>query len=90
MWIVGFWILFSTINSIAISLAIPGGGAWTVLCVLLLLATLFFGVIFLTNPLVGGIAVWIWLAFSLIVYGVCRIVFAGQMKALRNRTDGMI
>lgn len=90
MYIVGFWILFSAITSISYALVIPGGGLWTAFAVLLLIATMIFGVIFLTNPLAGGIAVWIWLAISLITFGVYRVVFAGKLKTLGRITDGML
>lgn len=90
MYIVGFWILFSAITSISYALVIPGGGLWTAFAVLLLIATMIFGVIFLTNPLAGGIAVWIWLAISLITFGVYRVVFASKLKTLGRITDGML
>ena len=90
IYIVGFWILFAAISSVSVAFAMPGGGAWTVWAVLLLIATIIFGVIFLTNPLAGGVAVWIWLALSLIVFGVYRLVFAGRLKTLREDTYGML
>ncbi len=90
IYIVGFWILFAAISSVSVAFAMPGRGVWTVWAVLLLIATIIFGVIFLTNPLAGGVAVWMWLAMSLIVFGVYRLVFAGRLKTLREETDGML
>lgn len=79
--IVGIWILVSAINGIAESAMLSRyNGFWTVLMVLLLLATIFFVILFLTNPLFGGVAVWLYLGISILAFGLYRIIIAFVLK----------
>lgn len=85
MYIVGIWILISAINSIAQTFALSVfSPAMTVWAVLLLLATIFFAMIFLFNPIAGGIAVWMWIGIALITYGCFRMTIAGTVKRFRD------
>lgn len=86
MWIAGFFILFDCIGSACSALSYRGGTGWTIFSILFLLLTLFFVFVFLSNPLAGGVVVWMWLGLSLICFGVYRLVFAGQLKTLHDRT----
>lgn len=79
--IVGIWILVSAINGIAESAMLSRyNGFWTVLMVLLLLATIFFAILFLTNPVFGGVAVWLYLGISILAFGLYRIIIAFVLK----------
>ena len=79
--IVGIWILVSAINGIAESAMLSRyNGFWTVLMVLLLLATIFFAILFLTNPVFGGVAVWLFLGISILAFGLYRIIIAFVLK----------
>lgn len=91
MFIAGFWLLFAAINSVCESFAASAGSfGWTMASVLFLIATIIFAVIFLSNPIVGGIAVWLWLGLSLLCYGVFKIVVAFKLRSLGRITDGML
>lgn len=91
MFIAGFWLLFAAINSVCESFAVSAGSfGWTMVSVLFLIATIIFAVIFLSNPIVGGIAVWLWLGLSLLCYGVFKIVVAFKLRSLGCITDGML
>lgn len=80
---VGVWIIVAAVNSLCESFVLSSYSAvWTFLSVLLLIATIVLAVIFLSDPIVGGVAVWLWIGISLILFGVYRFVFAANMKAI--------
>ena len=83
--VVGCWILVSAIMSIAeasvLSTFSPGYVVWMVL---MLIATIVFAIIFLSNPIAGGVAVWLYLGISLILFGCYRIALSMQVKSLNN------
>lgn len=91
MFIAGFWLLFAAINAVCESfVASRGSVGWTIVSVLFLILTVVFVVIFLSNPIAGGVAVWLWLGLSLICFGLFRLVLACKLKALGNLTDGTL
>ena len=91
IFVIGIWIIVAAINSICeacvLSSVSPG---WMVRMILLLFVTIVFAVLFLSNPVVGGVAVWLYIGISLITFGVFRIVFAVKAKQLNNEFDGLI
>ncbi|MEZ3551177.1 MAG: DUF308 domain-containing protein [Muribaculaceae bacterium] len=91
IFVIGIWIIVAAINSICeacvLSSVSPG---WMVWMILLLFVTIVFAVLFLSNPVVGGVAVWLYIGISLITFGVFRIVFAVKAKQLNNEFDGLI
>lgn len=91
MYIAGFWLLFAAINAVSESfLASAGSVGWTIVSVFFLLLTIGFAVLFLINPVVGGVAVWLWLGISLICYGIFKVVLAGKLRTLGRITDGAL
>lgn len=91
MFIAGFSLLFAAINSVCESFAASAGSVgWTIVSVIFLIMTIAFTVIFLSNPIVGGVAVWLWLGLSLICYGIFKVVLAGKLKTFSRATDGML
>lgn len=83
MYAVAIWILIVSINAICEACSLSGfSTGWLVIMIILLLATIFFAVYILCNPILGGIAVWLWIGMSFVVYGVYRIVFATQIRKL--------
>ncbi len=86
MYIVGIWILIAAINSICASLALTAYSPVMLVWVLLLLiATAFMAIWFLSTPLIGGVAVWLWIAISFICYGVYRVTEAFHIKSVTTR-----
>ena len=91
MYIIGIWILVVAINGISEACVLSTiSPAWVIWMVLLLLATIAFAIVFISNPVLSGITEWIWLGISLITYGVYRICFAANMKTLGKATGGLI
>lgn len=91
IFIAGFWLLFAAINAVCESFAVSAGNiGWTIVSVIFLIFTIIFIVIFLSNPIVGGVTVWLWLGLSLICFGIFRLVLAGKLKALGKYTDGVL
>lgn len=84
IYIVGAWILVVAIVSIC-EASVLGGyseAGRIIWMILLLLGTFFFAVLFLSNPVTGGIAVWLWLALSLVTFGAYRIALAFKLRKL--------
>lgn len=88
--VTGVMILVGAINSIAESCTLARySGWWMVWAIIMLLATIFCAVIFLTNPIAGGVIVWLWLGISLICFGISRISLAFMLKSINKATYGM-
>lgn len=49
--------------------------------VLVLIATIVLAGIFLFNPVLGGITVWLWIGLSLLTYGIYRIILAFKLRS---------
>ena len=86
MYIVGIWILVVAINSLCeVAMLSSGANAWLVWVICLLLGTIFLSIVFLAGPVAGGIAVWLYLGISFILFGVMRISLAGRLRTLTRR-----
>lgn len=91
MYVVGIWILVVAIEGICESCMLSAiSPLWIIWTVLLLLATVAFAMIFLSNPILSGITEWIYLGIALITYGAFRMSFAFRLKSLGNRTNGLL
>ena len=83
MFIIGIWILVAAINALCESFMMSGESPfWTFFSVLLLLATIVFAIIFMSNPLSGGIAVWLWIGLSLIFFGCYRLIYGCTLRKI--------
>lgn len=81
IFIVGVWMLCVVINALCETFVISGGSrSWTAWLVFILLVTLIFAIVFLTGPIAGGIAVWLWLGISLITFGIFRFSLAFRIR----------
>lgn len=84
MLIMGIWLLCVAIDSIAESAVMASySPGWMIWMILLLVATIFLAIIFLTNPVEGGILVWMWIGISLICYGTYRVSLAFAVRSSR-------
>ncbi len=82
---VGIWILFAAINAICEAAYFSRySRAWTVWMILLLVATIFFGFYFLADPLFGGVAGWLWVGCSLLLFGIWRIALALKIRDINH------
>lgn len=91
MYMIGIWILVAGINGICETCALSTRQpAWIVWMILLLLATVAFAIIFISNPILSGITEWIWLGVSLATFGIYRISLAFATKKIGNITGGLI
>ncbi len=83
---IAIWIIVAAINALCESFVLSAHSiAWTVFSVLLLLATIVLAFMFITNPITGGIAVWLWIGLSLIFFGCYRLGFGIRMKQYARR-----
>ena len=91
IFVMGIWIMVVAINSLCeatfMSSYSPAGIIWMVL---ILIATLAFSVIFLSSPVAGGVAVWLWLGLSFITFGIYRIVLSIKIKSINRDTRGLL
>ncbi len=85
IFIVGVWIIISAINSICEAgfLASYSAG-WLVWMILLLIATVVLAIIFLSGPVAGGVAVWLWMGFSFICFGFFRLCLAFMLRGVEK------
>lgn len=88
---VGVWIIVAAINALCEMMVLSSySTGWTVVSVLLLVATIILAIIFMTNPISGGIAVWLYIGLSLILFGIYRFVFAASMRNISKAADDII
>lgn len=84
VWVVGIWIMVEAFSELFHSFMLIRTSPWWILwMILLLIATIVIGFTFLTNPIEGGVIVWLWLALSLILFGLYRISFAARLATLK-------
>lgn len=84
VFVVGFFIIIAAINALCESFALSMYSFWWVLwSIILLVATIVMGIVFLSNPIGGGVVVWFWIAMSFITFGVYRLMYASRLRALR-------
>ncbi|MDE6534045.1 MAG: DUF308 domain-containing protein [Muribaculaceae bacterium] len=90
IFIIGIWILVAAVNSICEACLFASySPLWMVWMILLLVATVVFSIMFLSDPVAGGIAVWLWIGLSLILFGLYRIVFAVKVRHLNRYVGGL-
>lgn len=89
VYIIGIWLLVAAINSICEACLFAGYNAfWMLLMIVMLVAAVIFAVIFLSNPVMTGVAVWVWLGLSLILFGIYRLTFAFHIrKMIRQKAE---
>lgn len=89
IFVIGIWIIVAAINSICEACVISSvTPAWMIWMILLLVFTIIASFIFLSNPIIGEIAVWLWIGLSLISFGIFRIIFsikANNANTLLNK-----
>lgn len=82
---IGIWVLIAAINSVCEATYFARYSAgWTVWMIIVLVATIFCAFYFLADPIVGGIAGWIWLGISLICFGVWRMSLSFKLRSFNS------
>lgn len=84
----GVLILVASVNSIceACTLCKYSSG-WLLWMILSLIATILSAVVFLSNPIAGGIIVWMWIGISLVTFAIYRIMLAFMIRSITGSTD---
>lgn len=83
---IGIYLIFITINAICETCMIyTYASSWIGWLIALLLITLVFAVIFLAGPVIGGVAVWLYIGISFISYGFFRIFLAAKLRKLEHK-----
>lgn len=87
----GIWLICVAINAICETFVLSGNSFWwTVFSVIMLVATIYFAIMFISSPVSMAIAGWLYLGVSLITFGVFRISISYRIKQLNKATDGLI
>ena len=82
VFVMGFFIFVAVINSLCEAFTLSYfSGWWVVWSILLLVATVVLAGTFLSNPIAGGVVVWLWLGLSLIFFGVFRVSLAFAVRS---------
>lgn len=80
---VGFWLIFASVNSICEAFTFSGHGwGWTLLMILLLMATVLFAIWFVSDPLLGLEAGWLWIGLAFITFGCYRIGLSLKLRSV--------
>lgn len=86
MYVVGIYLICAVIAAIIDSCTMYGFSndffGW-ILAILLI--TLFFAVIFMSGPIVGGVAVWMYIGIGLICFGIYRLFFAARVRRINRK-----
>lgn len=83
VFVAGFFIIVAAINSLCEAFALSFYSGWWVLwSILLLIATIVLAIIFVSNPIGGGVIVWLWIGLSFITFGVYRVTFAFGLRSV--------
>lgn len=81
----GLYIIFVSINAISESFVIYSFSSfWSVWLFLLLLVAIVTACMFLAGPIMGAMAVWLYIGISFITYGVFRVLFSLKMKRIND------
>lgn len=85
IYLIGIYLIFAVINSIAEScmLASYSSGMLGWFLAFLLIA-LVLTVIFLAGPLAGGVAVWLYIGFSFISFGIFRLMLSAKIRKINR------
>lgn len=82
---VGLYIIFVSINAISESFVMYSYSTfWSVWLFLLLACSIVCGCIFLAGPIVGTLAVWLYIGISFITYGVARVLLSLKLKRINK------
>lgn len=89
---VAIWMIVASINSVceASYLSRYTGAAGIIWLILALICVVVLSVIFITSPILTGVAAWVWLGLSLIIYGGYRIGLACNLYSVNKASHGMI
>ena len=83
---VGFWLIFASINSICESLTLARfGWGWTIFMLILLIVSIIFGFMFITDPLLGLEAGWLWIGISFITFGIYRLSLSFLLNSINGK-----
>lgn len=85
---VGLYIIFVSINAISESFVMYSYSSfWSVWLFLLLLVSIICACFFLAAPIMGAMAVWIYIGVSFITYGVFRVLFSLKIKRINSNFE---
>ena len=72
--VLGIWLLCVAINAICETFVLSGGSVWwTIFSVLMLIASVYFAILFLSSPFTLAVAGWLYLGISLVAFGAFRV-----------------
>lgn len=81
----GLYIIFVSINAISESFVIYSFSSfWSVWLFLLLLVAIVTACMFLAGPIMGAMAVWLYIGISFITYGVFRVLYALKIRRINS------
>lgn len=85
IYVIGIYLIFAVINSIAESCMLnsydSGMLGWLLA---FLLITLVLTVIFLAGPIAGGVAVWLYIGISFICFGIYRLMLSAKIRKINK------
>ncbi len=85
IYVIGFYLVFAAVNGICDACTFYGYSRdWFGWILALLLIMLLFAIIFIAGPIAGGVAVWLYIGISFIVYGIYRMFVAAKIRRVNR------
>lgn len=79
--VVAIWLICITINAICETFMFSSGSPlWTTCSIILLIITIWFAFVLLSNPVSMAVAGWLYLGISLIAFGVFRVTMSSRLR----------
>lgn len=86
IYVIGFYLIVEAVGYIfEVCAWLNYSRNWVAILLGFLLVTLLLSCIFLSGPIFGGIAVWLYIGFAFISMGFYRLTFAARLRKLNKR-----
>lgn len=91
IFVAGIWLMCVAVNGLCEAIVMSRfSNGWLVWMVIDLIAVFILAVVFLSQPIVGAVTVWLWLGISLIGFGIYRLMLSAAVKKVNVATDDVI
>lgn len=88
IFVAGIWLMCVAVNGMCEAIVMSSySRSWLVWMILDLIAVIILAVVFLSQPLVGAVTVWLWLGISLICFGIFRLMLSATIRRINRLTS---
>lgn len=88
IFVAGIWLMCVAVNGMCEAIVMSSySRSWLVWMILDLIAVIILAVVFLSQPLVGAVTVWLWLGISLICFGIFHLMLSATIRRINRITS---